>query len=97
MKQLKLPFRPLPAHRDFCDVMVDANIALNNNELAVALDLYTKVLYKRSPGLVCALLNRSMVFLRNGRRELAVMDAHRAYIAAAELQKVCPQYFSSQS
>ena len=90
MAQPNLSFRPHTAPRDFRYVMVGANIALNNGQLTDALDLYTEVLYKLSPGHVCAFLNRSMVFLRSGRRELAVMDAYRAYIAAAELRKVCP-------
>ena len=70
--------------------MVHANIALNDGEILEAIDRYSEVLYQLSPGNVCALLNRSMAFLRSGHGELAVMDAYRARVAAAELRKVRP-------
>ena len=74
----------------FCDVMVRANIALNNGEFLEAINRYSEVLYQLAPGNVCALLNRSMAFLQSGHEELAVMDAYRACVAAAELRKVRP-------
>ena len=77
------------APRDFCDVMIQGNIALNNGEFAKAIDHYTEILYKLSPGHVCALLNRSMAFIHTGHGELAVVDAYRAHIAAYELEQVC--------
>ena len=70
--------------------MVFANIALNNGEFTKAIDRYSEVLYKLSPGHICALLNRSMAYLESGYGELAVMDAYRACVAASKLGKVCP-------
>ena len=87
------PRLPNPLHhapRDFRDVMIHANIALTKGELVNATNLYSEVLYKLSPGLLCALLNRSMAFLQGGYPELAVMDAYRACVAANELRKVFP-------
>ena len=69
-------------------VMVRGNIALSTGKSAEAIEHYTEVLYKLSPGNVCAFLNRSMAYLEEGYYELAVMDAHRAKIAADEMRKV---------
>ena len=70
--------------------MVRANIALNNGDFLEAINRYSEVLYQIAHGNVCALLNRSMAFLQRGHGELAVMDAYRACVAAAELRKVRP-------
>lgn len=68
--------------------MVRGNIALSTGKPTEAIEHYTEVLYKLSPGNVCALLNRSMASLEEGYYELAAMDAHRAKIAADELRQV---------
>ena len=78
----------IPAGNDFRHVMLRGNIALSDQRTEEAIRLYTKVLYTLSPGHVCALLNGSMAYLLDGYAELAVMDAHRACIAADELLKV---------
>ena len=70
--------------------MVCANKALNNGDLTEAINRYSEVLHKLSPGHICALLNRSMAYLKSGYGELAVMDAYRAGVAATQLRKVCP-------
>lgn len=41
---------------------------------------YTRVLYKTSPGYICAFLNRSFAYISLGYPELAVVDAYRAAI-----------------
>lgn len=88
MAQPRATLRLVHAPKSFCDVMVHANIALSNNNLEEAIEHYTAVLYKLSPGHVCAFLNRSMAYVRSGYYELAVIDAYRACIAANELKKV---------
>lgn len=80
--------RIVHAHESLCDVMVRANKALSSHRPQEAIQHYTKVLYKLSPGHVCAFLNRSMAYLYEGYYDLAVMDAYRACIAASELSKV---------
>ena len=88
MAQPNAPIRLHHARDGFCDMMINANLALSKGKVAEAINQYTEVLYKLSPGHVCALLNRSMAFIEGGYYELAVMDAYRACMAAAELQKV---------
>lgn len=68
--------------------MVSANTALSDGRIGDAIRHYTEVLYKQSPGHVCAFLNRSLAYLEDGDCELAVMDAYRAGLAASELRKV---------
>ena len=77
------------ASNSVCGVMVRGNIALTTGKSKEAIEHYTEVLYKLSPGHVCAFLNRSMAYLEQGYYELAAMDAHRAKIATDELRKVC--------
>ncbi len=74
--------------KSFCDVMIHANIALNNGQSDDAILFYTEVLYELAPAHVGALLNRSIAYLEAGYCELAVIDAHRACIATNELRKV---------
>ena len=81
---------PEPAIQRICNVMVRGNIALYNGDRSEAINRYNEVLYKLSPGHVCALLNRCLAFLFSGYSELAVMDAYRACLAAAQLGKVRP-------
>ena len=86
-----LPERiPQPVHdpKSLCDVMIHANIALNNGRSDDAILFYTEVLYELAPAHVGALLNRSIAYVEAGYYELAVIDAHRACIAANELRKV---------
>ena len=90
MARPKLAFRLHIAPTDFCDAIVNANIALANGEFIKVIGSYMEVLYKLSPGHVSTLLNRSMALLHCGLAELAVLDAHRASIAAARLRKVVP-------
>ena len=68
--------------------MVRANKALSSHRPQEAIQKYTEVLYKLSPGHVCAFLNRSMAYVDEGYYELAVMDAYRACVGASELSKV---------
>lgn len=68
--------------------MVRGNKALSSHRSEEAIQRYTEVLYKLSPGHVCAFLNRSMAYIDEGYYDLAVMDAYRACMAASELCKV---------
>lgn len=70
------------ARDGYCDIMVRGNQALSNRQPEVAIKYYTKILYKLSPGDVCALLNRSIAYVCEGYFELAVTDAYRASLAA---------------
>ena len=88
MAQPRKAIRLVHAPRGFCEVMIHANIALSNGELGEAINHYNEVLYKLAPAHVCALLNRSMAFLKSGYHELAVVDAFRACVAASELRQV---------
>ena len=88
MAQPRKAIRLIHAPKGFCDVMIHANIALNNGEFGEAINHYTEVLYKLAPAHVCAFLNRSMAFLKIGYHELAVVDAYRACGAANDLRKV---------
>ncbi|OCL08289.1 hypothetical protein AOQ84DRAFT_407199 [Glonium stellatum] len=67
--------------------LVNQNIARANSHLSefkpkAALELYTQVLTKTSPGHPCAFLNRSLCYLVLGFPSLAVTDAYRALLAA---------------
>ena len=70
------------------DIIIHANIELTNGLLHEANNHYNEVLYNLSPAHVCAFLNRSLVFLRHGYYELAVIDAYRASIATTALLMV---------
>ena len=76
------------ARDGYCDIMVRGNKALSNGRSEVAIPLYTKILYILSPGDVCAFLNRSIAYVHEGYSELAVIDAHRASLAAKEMYNV---------
>lgn len=67
--------------------MVRGNKALSSHRSEEAIQRYTEVLYKLSPGHVCAFLNRSMAYIDEGYYDLVVMDAYRACMAASELCK----------
>lgn len=88
MAEQQQSLRLFHASDSYCGVMVRGNIALSTGKSAEAIEHYTEVLYKLSPGHVCAFLNRSLAYLEEGYYELAVMDAHLAKIAADELRKV---------
>ncbi|OCK96759.1 uncharacterized protein K441DRAFT_675688 [Cenococcum geophilum 1.58] len=59
-----------------------ANSHLSEFRPKAALELYTQVLTKISPGHPCAFLNRSLCYLILGFPSLAVTDAYRALLAA---------------
>lgn len=90
MAQSTRRLRLVHAGESFCDTMVSANTALSDGRIGDAIRHYTEVLYKQSPGHVCAFLNRSLAYLEDGDCELAVMDAYRAGLAASELRKSSP-------
>lgn len=77
-----------PAPGSLSDIMVRGNMLLSTGKTAEAINYYTHVLHKLSPGHVCAFLNRSIAYLEEGCYELAVMDAHRAKIAVDEMRNV---------
>ncbi|MCJ1402155.1 hypothetical protein MMC11_005374 [Xylographa trunciseda] len=74
-------------HENADDLLFRGNAELAAGRPDQALRFYTKVLYKVSPGHVCAFLNRSLAYLALGYPELGVMDAYRAAIACHELRR----------
>lgn len=88
MPRAERSLRVFHAPEGFCDVMFRANLALLQGNAGEAIQKYTEVLYKLSPGHVCALLNRSMAYVEWEYYELAVVDAYRACVAVNELRKV---------
>ena len=90
------PTPPSPSHRtiklslftsSLQARLVNRTLARANSHLSefrpkAALELYTQVLTKISPGHPCAFLNRSLCYLILGFPSLAVTDAYRALLAA---------------
>ena len=66
--------------------MFKANALLAARRPREALNLYTRILYQKSPGHICAFLNRALAYSVLGYPELAVVDAYRALVLAGDLQ-----------
>lgn len=64
------------------EAMMRANQLLSEHEPDKAIKIYSKILYKLSPGSVCAFLNRSLAYILLQLPELAVVDAYRACMLA---------------
>ena len=88
MAQSREPLRLHHAPKSFCNVMILANKALSEHKTDEAIEHYEEVLYTLAPAHTCAFLNRCMAWIESGYYELAVVDAYRACILAAELEQV---------
>lgn len=66
--------------------IIAGNMLLSRGEAEASITLYNNVLYKRSPGHVGALLNRSLAYLSMSYYELAAADAYTAYLASKDMR-----------
>ncbi|KAL9121560.1 MAG: hypothetical protein Q9187_001879 [Circinaria calcarea] len=78
--------RLIHSHDSADDLMFKANALLAARRPREALNLYTKILYQKSPGHICAFLNRALAYSLLGYPELAVVDAYRALVLLGDLQ-----------
>ena len=78
--------RLIHSHDSPDDLMFKANALLAARRGREALNLYTKILYQKSPGHICAFLNRALAYSLLGYPELAVVDAYRALVLLGDLQ-----------
>ena len=78
--------RLIHSHDSADDLMFKANALLAARRPREALNLYTKILYQKSPGHICAFLNRALAYSLLGYPELAVVDAYRALVLSGDLK-----------